>query len=96
MSVFGDSDYQVIGHVHPDRGYFPIIQPVPQSRGVNATAMPVVADQAYRLAALSEDALKAEVTQVFRSIYGDGVEPNRIVSMAWGTSIPFNSRCATH
>ncbi len=87
---FWDSDNQFIGHVHPDRGYFPIIQPVPQSRGVNATAMPVVADLAYRLAALSEDALKAEVTQVFRSIYGDGVpEPNRIVSMAWGTDPSF-------
>ncbi len=83
-------EYQFIGHVHPERGYFPIIQTLSQSRGVNATAMHVVADQAFRLAALSEDALKAEVTQVFRNIYGDDVpEPNRIVNMPWGTDPHF-------
>ncbi len=68
-----------------DHGYFPVIHTLQQSHEVNATAMHVVDDQAFRLAAL-----KAEVTQVFRSIYGDGVpEPNQIVSMAWGTDSSF-------
>ena len=83
-----DSEY--IGHVHPDRGYLPIIQTVPQSRGVNATALHVTDSLALRLTTLSDDAIKAEIMPVFRSIYGNDVpEPNRIISMPWGTDPSF-------
>lgn len=79
-------DYEYIGHVHPERGYFPVIVNVPPAYGVNATAMHVNEEVAVRLAGLSEDDLRAEVTQVFRSIYGDSVpEPNRVVSRFFGS-----------
>lgn len=83
-------DYQYIGHIHPDRGYFPVIQILPQSFGVNATAMHVAEDLAIRLTSLSDDDLKAEITEVFRGIYGDNVtEPNRVLTMRWGTDPSF-------
>lgn len=69
--------------------YFPLVLPFLIFQRVNATYMPVTDKLAFRLANLSEDALKAEVTQVFRNIYGNDIpEPSRIISMPWGTN-PF-------
>ena len=79
-------DIQFIGHIHPTRGYFPVVIPVHESFGVNATAVHVTDELAFRLARLSDDDVIAEITQVLRNIYGNNVPTARnIIRMSWGT-----------
>ena len=86
---FWDTGYEYIGHVSPNRGYFPLILVLPQSFGATIV-FHVTDDEALRLATLSEDTLKTEIFQVLRSIYGDNAtEPNRVLMMPWATDPHF-------
>lgn len=80
-------DIQFIGHIDSPRGYFPVIIPVHESFGVNATAVHVTGELAFRLAGMSDNDVIAEIAQVLRNIYGSNVPAARnIIRMSWGTN----------
>lgn len=87
ISVFSErfwNESEFVYHIHPDRGYFANIQILPESRGFNATVLHITDTLVSRLAGVSDEALKQEVTQLHRNIYGDNVpEPSRILHMPW-------------
>lgn len=74
---FWDDNVQSIGHVHPDRGYFPVIlSALHQARSLNLTGF-------YFDGNIGED-ISQQITQLFRSIYGDSVpEPSTVIYHDW-------------
>ena len=76
---------EFIGHIAAERGYLPVISVIPESRGANATSLPVTGDTAFRLAGMTDEQLRTEVGTIFRNIYGNNAtDPTAIVSMRWG------------
>ncbi len=82
---FWDDDREFIGVISSERGYLPIIGVVSESKGVNATMMPVTGEVAFELARLSEADLRTAITTLYSDIYGNAASaPTNIVSFRWG------------
>lgn len=82
---FWEDDREFIGVISSERGYLPVIGVVPESKGVNATMMPVTGEVAFELARLSDTDLRTAITQLYSDIYGNAAtSPTNIVSFRWG------------
>lgn len=78
-------EVEYIGHAHPDRGYFALIQPLDQIHGINGLAFTLTDALARRIAQEDEDTIIEELTQVLRAIYSNQniPEPSSIHFMDW-------------
>ncbi|XP_064396029.1 uncharacterized protein LOC135343033 [Halichondria panicea] len=82
---FWDDNVEYIGVTSSTRGYLPVIGVIPESRGVNATMMPVTGEIAFQLARLSETDLRAAITTLYSDVYGaPALAPTNIISFRWG------------
>ncbi|XP_074658261.1 uncharacterized protein LOC141911182 [Tubulanus polymorphus] len=86
-------DEEYILYAHPNRGYYPIWQNLEakglHSAGTNILLVTVIGDEADRVSRLPVATVKAELTAVLRSMYGEQVpEPVEILVPDWHSN-PF-------
>ena len=81
-------DFEFIGHVSSERGYFPLFlsQNKFLSPGSNVLHITLTGETADRVALQNETDTKAELVQVLRGIYGSSVpEPTNLILSEWLT-----------
>ena len=84
--TFWDRDAEYIGRADTERGYFPVIQPLDKTHGINGLAFTLTGEISKQVASQSTDTISQEITTVLRSIYGDSVtEPSTILFRDWST-----------
>ncbi len=90
VAPFWDNN-EFVGHVHPNRGYFPIFQPLHGSHGINGLSFTFTDENARRIAQADEASIKQEITQVLRAVYRNNAipEPSTILFMDWGSDPSF-------
>lgn len=78
---FWDDDTFYIGHVHDDRGYYPVIIPLHFTKSeLNATLLVVTESLADQIVGQDQTIIKKRIADIFRGIYGRNMtSPTKII-----------------